>query len=77
MEIDLAEDVEASESWSDEEPSEAGDVEGTVLGARKAGGRIMLVDRRAVGGGAVGIAKVVLRGGGGSAVVVLAGDGAT
>ncbi len=74
---DLAEDVEASESWSDEEPSEAGDDESTVFGAKKADGRFMLVGRRAVEGGAVGIAKVVLRGGGGSAVVVLAGEGAT
>ena len=67
--------MEASESWSDEEPSEAGDAESAVLGAGTAGERFQLVGRRAAGGGAVGIAKVILRGGGGSAVVV-ASEGA-
>ena len=69
--------MEASESWSDEEPSEAGDDESAIFGARKAGGCFMLVGRRAVVGSAVGIAKVELRGGGGGAVVVVADEGAT
>ena len=69
--------MEASGSWSVEEPSETGDAEGTFLGAGAEGGRLVVVGRRAGRGGAVGTAKVVLRGGGGSAAGVAAGDGAT
>ena len=47
--VDLPDDVEASESWSDEDPSEAGEAESAVLGARKAGGRCTPVGRRADG----------------------------
>ena len=67
----------ASESWSDEEPSEAGDAEETFLGAGAEGGRLVVEGRRAGRGGAVGIAKVVLRCEGGSVAGVAAGDGAT
>ena len=75
--IDLPDDVEASESWSDEDPSEAGEAESAVLGAGEADGRCVPVERRARGSGAVGTAKVVLRGGGGRAVVAAAEEGAT
>ena len=75
--MDLPDDVEASESWSDEDPSEAGEAESTVLGAGEAYGRCAPAGRRGGGSGAVGTAKVVLRGGGGSAVAAGVGDGAT
>ena len=71
--VDGAEDVEggASESWSDEEPSEAGDAEGAILRAGAGESRLVVGGRRAVRGGAVGTAKVELRCGGGSAAATV------
>ena len=76
--MDLPDDVEASESWSDEDPSETGEAESAEFVAGEAYGRCVLRERRAGGSGAVGTATVVLRGGGRSgAVATAAGDGAT
>ena len=69
--VDGAEDVEASESWSDEEPSEADDAEGAFLRAGAVESRLVVGGRRAVRGGAVGTAKVVLRCEGGSAAAAV------
>jgi hypothetical protein len=75
---ELADDVEASESWSEEDPSEAGEAESAELGAGGAGGRCGPLERRGGRGGAVGTAKVVLRGGGGGGgIAAAAEDGAT
>ncbi len=63
--LEFAEVVEASESWSDEEPSEAGEVEDKGHGAGAAGVRLRPGGRRVAVGGAEGIAKVVLSCGGG------------
>jgi hypothetical protein len=75
--VDGAEDVEASESWSDEEPSEAGDAGGAIFRAGAAGSRLVVGGRRVTRGSAVGTAKVELRCGRGSAAAGTAGDGAT
>ena len=75
--VDGAEDVEASESWSDEEASEAGDAKGAMFGAGAVGRRRVVWGRRAAQGGAVGTAKVELRCGRGSAAACTAWDGAT
>jgi hypothetical protein len=61
--MDLPDDVEASDSWSEEDPSEAGEAESAVRGAGGAHGRRKPAGRRGGGSGAVGTAKVVLRGG--------------
>ena len=59
--MDLPDDVEASDSWSEEDPSEAGEAESVVRGAGGAHGRRRTAGRREGGGGALGTAKVVLR----------------
>jgi hypothetical protein len=58
---DLPDDVEASDSWSEEDPSEAGEAESAVRGAGGAHGWRKPAGRRGGGGGALGTAKVVLR----------------
>ncbi len=63
--FEFAEVVEASESWSDEEPSEAGEVEDKGRGAGAAGVLLRPGGRRAVVGGTEGMAKMVLCCGGG------------
>ena len=74
----MPDDVEASDSWSDEDPSEAGEAEGAEFGAGEAYGRCVPMERRAGGRGAVGTAKVeLLGGGGGCAVAAAARGGAT
>ena len=59
--MDLPDDVEASDSWSEEDPSEAGEAESDVRGAGGGHGRRETAGRRGGGGGALGTAKVVLR----------------
>ena len=59
--MDLPDDVEASDSWSEEDPSEAGEAESDVRGAGGGHGRRKPAGRRGGGGGALGTAKVVLR----------------
>jgi len=75
--VDGAEDVEASESWSDEEASEAGDARRAMFGAGAVERRLVVGGRRAARGGAVGTAKEELRCGRGRAAAWTAWDGAT
>ena len=68
--MDWPDDVEASESWSDEDPSEAGEAESVVRGAKLAGGRRAPAERWGCWGGAAGTANVVLRAGRGCVAAV-------